>query len=101
MVSNPLHYIPCHSGIKEGNGQIHQLDKKIGYQGNIYPGTKVEQDPTTEHLYTCPSKKQHHLCYQYQIDKSDILVLDTNINNTLGQKWKNQLEQTAHQQTNT
>src|SRR5690606_6844579 len=42
VVPDALHDVPCHPGVKVGNGQVHQLDKEIRYQGDIDPGAEME-----------------------------------------------------------
>jgi hypothetical protein len=42
MVIDALHDIARHPDIKKRNGQIHQLDKKIGNQRNVDSGREVQ-----------------------------------------------------------
>jgi hypothetical protein len=100
MVPDALHDIPGHPGVEIGNGQVHQLDKKLGYRANIDPDTYKEQYQAQEYFHTGPPEKQNHLRHQDHIDKPDVLVLDAHIDYTLRQEEKNKLKKTAHQQSN-
>lgn len=59
----------------------------------------MQQDPTPKDIHAGAPNKQHDLGNQYHVDKINVLVLYANINNTLGQEWKNKLEHTPHQKT--
>lgn len=50
MVVDALHNIARHSCIKETDREFHQLDKKIGDDGNINPGGEMQQDPASYNL---------------------------------------------------
>ena len=69
-----------------------KFTENIRNKWNINPCGQVQQNPASEHFHTHPAQKQHDLGKKHQIDKVDILILDTNIHNALGQERKNQLQ---------
>ena len=60
----------------------------------------MKQDPTANDLYGGPPNKQCQLGKENQIDKMNVLVFYPDIHDALGQKGKNELEQTRSKQSN-
>ena len=76
-----------------------KFPENIWNKWNIDPGGQVQQYPAAEHFHAHPSEEEHDLCKKDQIDKIDVLVLDSHIDNALGQERENQLQKTAYQQS--
>lgn len=98
MVIDALHNIAGHLCVEKGDRQVHQFDKKVGYERNVNPCAEMEQYPTPDDFHTRSTYKQKELRNKNQINKVDVLVLDTNIDHALSKKRKNKLEKTAYEQ---
>ena len=90
VIINSLQNIPGHSGIKEADGKFHQFDKEIRNNGNVDSCRKMEKNPASDSLNTHSAEEQHNLCKKDKINKVDILVLYSDVYNTLGKKRENQ-----------
>jgi hypothetical protein len=51
----------------------------------------MKQYPTAKHFHTRTTDKEHDLSKKYHVNKPNILILDSNVHNTLGQEWENKL----------
>ena len=98
MVTHPLHDIPYHFGVEKRHGKFHQLDQEIGQDGNVDPCAHVQKYPGPDKLHYGTAEKEHELRHQDEIDEIDVTVLDTNIDHRLGEKRKDELQNTAGQQ---
>jgi len=97
MISDSLNDIPGHPGIKIGYGQVHQLDEKIRDQRNINQCSQVKQYPASKNFHAHSAQKQHDLSKENQVNKIDVLILDSQIYHALCQERENQQQQTSFQ----
>ena len=86
MIGNPLEQIPDYFYVEESHRKLHKFYQEIGDQKYIYPGAKVQQYPSPYEIDRCPAKKQYKLSYKDKIDKAYILVVDTYVDDRLGEK---------------
>ncbi len=101
MVTHPLHNIAHHFGIEKGHGQLHQLDQEVRQDGDVNAGAHVQQNPGADKLHNRPSKKEHELRHQDEVDKVDVAVLDPDIDYRLGEKGKYELQDATCQKAQT
>lgn len=95
MIGNTLQDIADHLAVEKAQGKLQQLDQKIGDQRYIDARADMEQDPAADELHRRLAQKQHQLGDQYQVDKTNVLVADADIDDRLGKKRENQLQQAA------
>jgi hypothetical protein len=78
--------------MEKSNGHTHQLDKEIGNKGNIDTGTQMQQYPVSQIFYRYATDEEYQLSKQNKINKTNVLVIDTNIYQSLGKERENELD---------
>jgi hypothetical protein len=99
VVADALQDVAGHFGIEKSHRQTHQFDKEIGNQGDVDARAQVQQYPATNKFDGCAAEGQYQLSNQYQVDETNVLVVDPDIDNGLSEERNNQLQQTAEQQS--
>ena len=99
MILDALHQVANHFGIEKADGQLHQLNQEIGNNGDVDPGTDVQQNPRSHKVDRHFANEQHHLGRQHQVDKPQILIVDSHVDDALGQERKDELDDARSQET--
>ena len=79
VVVDALQDVSCHFAVEVGDGHLHQFDKEVRYEGDVDACAQMQQYPTPYKIYGAAAERQHQLGNQYQIDKTEILVIDTKV----------------------
>ena len=95
MVFYALQDVTYFLGIEKAHGQLHEFDEKIGDDAEIDTGTEVQQYPPPDKLGHRPAKNKHELGSQHNINEGCIACIDAHVNNGLGKKREDELDQTT------
>ena len=93
MVFNALQEVAHQFGVEKLHRQFHQFDEEIRYERDVDACGDVQEYLGADKLDGGTAEKKHHLCQQHQPHKADILSPDTCIYNSLGEEWKDKLQE--------
>ena len=95
-MTSPLHEIAHELGVEERHRQFQQLDKEVAHQRNVDPHGDMQQQPTADEVNGRAAEGEHQLAEQYQPNEAKVLVLDAHIDDGLGEKRQDELQEAAH-----
>jgi len=97
MIVDPLHKVSDHFRIEKSKGKLHDLQQEVGDHGDVNPRRDVQEDPSPYELYRSQSQEQRQLSEQNKDNEMQVAVPDPGVDNGLGKKGKDKLDQTADQ----
>ena len=98
MVVHSLHQVAHEFRVKERHRQLQELDKEVAYQRDIDTQGYVKQQPPADKVDSRSADGKHQLSQQNEPDKTDVVVLDTDIHDGLGKERQDKLQEATDNQ---
>ena len=95
VVVDALQYVARHFGVEVAHGELHQLDEEVRNQGDVDACAQMQQYPSAYELHGAAAEGQHQLGDEYQIDESEVPVVDAEIHDALREEGEHQLYHAA------
>ena len=88
MVSNALHNITNHLGVKILHGQSHQFTQIVGDEGDVDARCHMQNYPTTQKFNGHLCEEKYNLRNKYKCDKPDVFIAYSFVYDGLREKRK-------------
>ena len=83
MVVDALQDIARHLGVEVAHRQLHQLDEKVGDEGDVDACAQMQQYPSAYKLHGAAAEGQHQLGDEHQVYEAEVLVVDAEVHDGL------------------